>query len=115
MDLIHIGASLAFAVLHLLLYAFLRREQGNLYFALFALGYAGMAWGTYQLEQGDDAFRTTLRVTFTGSSRPSPWSVSPIWTSSTAARASSSRFSPGVRESSPGSGSSPRRRCASNR
>lgn len=70
MDLIHIGAALAFALLHLLLFAFFRREQGNLYFALFALAFAGMTWGAYRLDYPAAAAATsqlvgTLRLTFT--------------------------------------------------
>jgi serine phosphatase RsbU (regulator of sigma subunit) len=69
-DLIHIGAALAFALLHLLLFAFFRREQGNLYFALFALAFAGMTWGAYRLDHPDAGATNsqlvgTLRLTFT--------------------------------------------------
>jgi len=70
MDLMHIGAALAFALLHLLLFAFFRREQGNLYFALFALAFAGMTWGGYRLDYPQAGVATaqltaTLRMTFT--------------------------------------------------
>ncbi len=69
-DLIHIGAALAFALLHLLLFAFFRREQGNLYFALFALAFAGMTWGSYRLDYPEAGATSsqlvdTLRLTFT--------------------------------------------------
>jgi serine phosphatase RsbU (regulator of sigma subunit) len=69
-DLIHIGAALAFSLLHLLLFAFFRREQGNLYVAIFALAFAGMTWGGYRLdypEAGADNSQlvATLRFTFT--------------------------------------------------
>ena len=66
-DLIHIGGALAFAVLHLLLFAFFRREQGNLYFAVFALAFAGMTWGGSLLDNSEVAHdsASTVRFTFT--------------------------------------------------
>ncbi len=69
-DYMHIGAALAFALLHLLLFAFYRRERGNLYFAVFALAYAGMTWGGYQLDHPEPdpnvpRLVALLRFTFT--------------------------------------------------
>lgn len=69
-DLVHIGAALSFALLHLLLFAFLRRDRGNLYFAVFALGFVGMTWGGYSLDHQRPGATIaeligTLRLTFT--------------------------------------------------
>ena len=69
-DLIHIGAALAFALLHLLLFAFYPREQGNLFFALFALAFAGMTWGAFRIDNAPPGMTSselvaTLRLTFT--------------------------------------------------